>query len=229
MSAVVSTSRRTFLFTDIESSTRMWDQFPDAMLGALDVHDQILSDAVSAAGGELIRHTGDGIIAVFRGASAAVEAARNAQRLLGSTAWEGIEPIRVRMGIHTGDVVLRGGEHHGWALNFTSRLHALAHGGQVVVSGAAMTELRGGDLPGVDFVDLGLHHLRDVAEPIRVYGVVEAGVLEPFDRLRSTARAASSVPTPRTSFVGRAKDLDRLAAAIRDHHVVTIAGIAGVI
>lgn len=228
MSAPLSTSRRTFLFTDIESSTRMWDQYPDAMLDALDLHDQVLVDAVREAGGDVIRHTGDGIIAVFRGAMMAVQAALSAQRGLAGTEWPGVEPLRVRMGIHTGDVVLRGGEHHGWALNFTSRLHALAHGGQVVVSGAAMSDVGQGGLPEVEFVDLGLHHLRDVAEPIRVYGVVGPEVLERFDGLRSSARRAASVPRPRTSFIGRATDVDRVAGELLRHQVVTITGIAGI-
>ncbi|MBI4934542.1 MAG: adenylate/guanylate cyclase domain-containing protein [Actinobacteria bacterium] len=228
MSAPPSTSRRTFLFTDIESSTRMWDQYPDAMLDALDLHDQVLVQAVSDAGGDVIRHTGDGIIAVFRGAATAVRAALAAQRGLGQTEWPDVEPLRVRMGIHSGDVLLRGGEHHGWALNFTSRLHALAHGGQVVVSGAAMSEVGRDGLPGVEFIDLGLHHLRDVAEPIRVYGVTGVGVLEHFDGLRDTARRATSVPRPRTSFIGRAADVDRVAGELQRHQVVTITGIAGI-
>ena len=228
MSAPPSTSRRTFLFTDIESSTRMWDLYPDAILDALDLHDQVLVESVEAAGGEVIRHTGDGVIAVFRSAAAAVQAALAAQRGLAVTEWSNVEPLRVRMGIHTGDVVLRGGEHHGWALNFTSRLHALAHGGQVVVSGAAMSEVGHAGLPGVEFVDLGLHHLRDVAEPIRVYGVLSPGVLDRFDGLRASARRATSVPRPRTSFIGRGADVDRIVADVRAHQVVTVTGIAGI-
>ena len=228
MSAPLPTSRRTFLFTDIESSTRMWDLYPESMLDALDQHDHILVGAVDDAGGDVIRHTGDGIIAVFRSAAPAIQAAQAAQRALREAEWSGVEPLRVRMGVHTGDVVLRGGEHHGWALNFTSRLHALAHGGQVVVSGAAMSEIGPGALPGVEFVDLGLHHLRDVAEPIRVYGLAGAGASTQFDGLRSTARRATSVPRPRTSFVGRSADVVRLTEELNRHQLVTITGIAGI-
>jgi len=227
MGVDVSTLRRTFLFTDIESSTRLWDRFPDSMLDALDQHDRILVGAVAAAGGDILRHTGDGIIAVFLRAASAVTAALDAQRELARADWRGVEPLRVRMGIHTGDVVLRGEEHHGWALNFTSRLHALAHGGQVVVSDAAMTELHSIDVAVADFVDLGLHHLRDVAETVRVYGVVEAGDTPQFSGLRSSARPVPAVPRPMTSFIGRTRDLERLSDEVRAHRTVTITGIAG--
>ncbi len=206
----------------------MWDQFPDAMLSALDVHDHLLVGAVGDADGEIIRHTGDGIIAVFRTAAPAVEAALAAQRWLSSAEWPESGPLRVRMGIHSGPVVLRGGEHHGWALNFTSRLHALAHGGQVVISGSAMSEIGPRRLPGVEFTDLGLHHLRDVAAPIRIYDVAERGSVERFDGLRPIARRADDVPRPRTSFVGRSRDVDRVARQLAEHQVVTLVGIAGI-
>ncbi len=227
MSTAPSTSRRTFLFTDIESSTRLWDLFPDAMLGALDQHDQVVLAAITAAGGALIRHTGDGVVVVFDHPAAAVRAAVDAQHRLGAVHWGAVGSLTVRMGVHTGDVVLRGGEHHGWALNVASRLHALAHGGQVVVSDAAMADVRPGELRDVWFADLGLRLLRDVAEPIRVYEAVSTGSAPHADGLRESARQAVSVPRPLTSFVGRADDLRRVSTELDRHQVVTLTGIAG--
>jgi predicted ATPase/class 3 adenylate cyclase len=228
MSATASTSRRTYLFTDIESSTRLWDRYPDAMLGALDQHDRLLIAAIADAGGEFVRHTGDGVIGVFPGASAAIEAALSAQCGLAEATWVDVEPLRVRMGVHTGDVVLRGDEHHGWALNFTSRLHGLAHGGQLVVSDAAMSDVGSSGLPGAAVVDLGLHHLRDVAEPVRVYSVSSVGSEAPLRTLRTAARSVSSVPQPLAPFVGRLLELERVRTELARHRVVTIAGIAGI-
>jgi predicted ATPase/class 3 adenylate cyclase len=228
MSASPATLRRTFLFTDIESSTRLWDHFPDAMLAALDQHDQLLRSAVELQGGSIIRHTGDGVIAVFGGVGGAVAAALAAQRGFAVHLWEDVDPLRVRMGVHTGDIVLRDGEHHGWALNVASRLHALAHGGQIVVSGAAMSELHGGDVPGATFVDLGLHHLRDVAEPVRVYTVAAAGIGPPFEGLRDAARRVASLPRPLTPFIGRGLDIERVEAELGRHLVVTLAGTSGI-
>jgi predicted ATPase/class 3 adenylate cyclase len=228
MDATTNTTRRTFLFTDIESSTRLWDHFPEEMLTALDQHDRLLADVVGRHRGTIIRHTGDGIIGVFLSGGDAVEAAGTAQRQLGETDWGAVDPLRVRMGVHTGEVVIRNGEHHGWALNCASRLHALARGGQVVVSGATMADVDAAVLQRLEFVDLGMHHLRDVAEPMRVYVLDAPDSPLTFEGLRDSARRVAGLPRPLTSFVGRGEDLGAIAREVLEHRVVTLVGVPGV-
>jgi predicted ATPase len=221
-----TTVRRTFLFTDIESSTRLWDRYPDSMLTALEHHDRLVQEAISGAGGQVSQHTGDGFVASFSGAGAALDAALAAQRRLTVERFPLDEPIRVRMGIHSGDVIERDGECFGWALNATARLHALAHGGQIVVSGAAEPEARRASTEAVEFVDLGRHRLRDVAEPMRVYSVLARG-LPAFDGVRGTAEPVA-VPRALTSFVGRGAELHAVSEQVLAHRLVTLVGLAGV-
>jgi len=124
----------TFLFTDLEVSTRLWEQEPVAMRGALARHDVILRGAVSANGGHLVKGTGDGVHAAFATAEAAVAAAVAAQLALLEESWAVAEPLRVRMGIHTGAAELRDGDYFGPSVNRAARLMSAAHGGQIVVS-----------------------------------------------------------------------------------------------
>ncbi len=227
MSRSSATVCRTFLFTDIESSTRLWDQFPDEMLPALDQHNVVLDQSIVRAGGRVVRYTGDGVVGVFDDAAGAVDAAISGQRALAGADLCDAVGLKVRMGVHSGEIVERDGELHGWALNVASRLHTLAHGGQIVVSGTSQPQAERGLGEGVTFVDFGRHQLRDVAEPIRVF-MVAAADLDAFDDLRGTAWSVPSVPLPLTTFVGRSAELERVGAELRAHHLVTLVGLAGV-
>ena len=230
MGATRSTSRRTFLFTDIESSTRLWDQYPDAMLAALDQHDQLLIDAIDRGWVATSSVTPATVSSVCSAAlRPAVEAALGAQRALLAADWEAIEPLRVRMGVHTGDVVLRGDEHHGWALNFTSRLHALAHGGQVVVSGAAMADVaasrsaRASSSSTSGSITFATWPSRFACTPPCCDGVTAR-----FDGLRRRrARRRRCRVRSRPSSAAR-RDVDRVIGEVGRHQVVTLAGIAGI-
>ena len=186
-----------FLFSDIEGSTRLWSTFPESMGSALELHDQLMRDAVSAAGGELFKHTGDGIVARFDAAAPAVHAAIAAQRALAAADWGPVGEIRVRIGMHVGDAQERSGDWYGPALNRAARLMAVGHGGQILLSAAA-AELARHDLHDVVLVDLGLHRLRDLAEPEHVWQVAAAGLVEvvrtvaqPRRRRRRTCRRSS--------------------------------------
>src|SRR5581483_10372372 len=123
----------TFLFTDIEGSTRLWEEHPDAMQGALARHDEILRAAVASNGGHIVKTTGDGVHAVFGAAADAGRAAIDGQRALMAQSWD-VDPLRVRMGMHTGEAELRDGDYFGSAVNRAARLMSAASGGQVVVS-----------------------------------------------------------------------------------------------
>ncbi len=228
MSDSPSTVRRSFLFTDIEGSSRLWDEFPDSMLDTIDRHNALLVEIVAAEGGRVVANTGDGVVAVFDAAGPAVDAGIMAQRAIHTTVWNGPDVLRVRMGVHTGSVVERPGDYQGWALNVASRLHSLAHGGQLVVSGPAHSDAQHGTREQVEFLDLGMHRLRDISDPIRVYSVVADGLPGRFDSLRETARPIPAIPQSLTTFVGRAREGEQIEAELRAHRLVTLAGVAGV-
>ena len=139
----------TFLFTDIEGSTRRWETDAEAMRTALAVHDDVLGKAIEGNGGWLFKHTGDGVCAAFASARAAIDAAVAAQRLL---------ELPVRMGIATGEAEQRGDDYFGPALNRAARVMAVGHGGQVLVSNSTAALVTG-----VDLLDLGEHQLRDLS------------------------------------------------------------------
>ena len=141
--AALPTGTVTFLFTDVEGSSRLWEEFPDAMQDALARHDVIVREAIESHDGQVVKTTGDGFHAAFGTASAAVEAAIDAQLGLASGSWSETGPVRVRMGVHTGAAEIRDGDYYGTTLNRAARLMSVGHGGQVLASGATSELLRG--------------------------------------------------------------------------------------
>jgi predicted ATPase len=204
----------TFLFSDIEGSTRRWESDPEAMQAALVDHDDIIRTAVEGHGGRLFKHTGDGICAAFDSARAATEAAVAAQRLL---------QLPVRMGIATGEAHERGGDYFGLALSRAARVMAVGHGGQILV--AASTALL---LDGVDLIDLGEHRLRDLSGGHRLFQVRADGLPEIFPPLRTLSAVPSNLPVIATSFVGRDAEAEEVARLVRSNRVVTLTGVGGV-
>ena len=161
----------TFLFTDIEGSTRRWESDADAMRAALLAHDEVLRTAIEAHDGFLFSHTGDGVVAAFTSPRSAVDAAIAAQRAL---------ELPVRMGIATGEAELRDGDYFGTVLNRAARVMAAGHGGQILVA-----ESTASLLSGVDLVDLGPRRLRDVPTPVGVFQVRAPGLAMEFPPLRA--------------------------------------------
>jgi predicted ATPase/class 3 adenylate cyclase len=215
----------TFLFTDLEGSTRLWREHPDAMQPALARHDAILRDTIAAHDGHLVKATGDGAHAVFGNASDAVAAAVAAQLALAAENWPVPEPLQVRMGIHSGTAEVRDNDYFGTAVNRAARLMGIAHGGQIVVSLATEELVQDG---AVELVDLGEHRLRDVARPERVFQVAHPGLTREFPRLLSLDAFAGNLPTQVTSFVGRDDDVVRIVASLDDASLVTLTGTGGV-
>ena len=160
----------TFLFTDIEGSTRRWEADADEMRVALAAHDESLREAVATQGGRLFKHTGDGACAAFSSPRSAVDAAVAAQRAL---------QLPVRMGIATGEAEMRGDDYFGTALNRVARLMAAGHGGQILLDGAT-AEL----LTGVELGELGSRRLRDIARPVTVFQVRADGLRTDFPPLK---------------------------------------------
>ena len=205
----------TFLFTDIEGSTRLWEEHPEAMQGALARHDAIVCAAVASHGGTVVKTTGDGVHAAFPLADAGVRAAVAAQIGLAREAWGATGPVSARMGLHTGSAELRDGDYYGSVLNRAARLMSVAHGGQVVVSQLTEQLVRESLDPGVALVDLGEHRLRDLAAPIRVFQVTHAELRREFPPLRSLDVASGNLPVQMSSFVGRDRELARCASSSR--------------
>lgn len=218
----------TFLFTDLEGSTRLWEEHPEAMRDALKRHDELLQEAVERYHGYLVKTTGDGIHAAFATADDAVAAAIAAQTSLTSETWDSTGALRVRMGLHTGAAELRDGDYYGPALNRAARLMAVAHGGQIVVSNATEELVRDALAPAIGIEDLGEHRLRDLGRPERVFQVNAPDLPSLFAPLRSLDTQRTNLPMQLTSFVGREAEVEEVKALLTDHRIVTLTGPGGV-
>jgi len=204
----------TFLFTDIEGSTRRWEADADAMRAALEIHDELLRDAIADHGGEFFKHTGDGVCAVFSSSRAAVDAAMAAQRAL---------ELPVRMGIATGEAVQRDSDYFGAALNRAARVMSAGHGGQILLDGATAALLSD-----VDLIALGPRRLRDIAKPVDVFQVQAAGLPTDFPPLKTVDPTPGNLRPPNTSIIGREAELVEVETALKAHRLVTLTGVGGV-
>ena len=210
----------TFLFTDIEGSTRLWENHPDEMAVALQMHDRILRSCIEELGGYVFSTAGDAFAAAFSSATDALGAAQAAQRRLSTAEWPERVPIRVRMGLHTGTADERDGDYFGPTLNRAARIMSAAHGGQVITS-ATVADLAGAE---TDLVLLGEHRLKDLSAPERLF---QLGVGS-FPPLRTLDAVPGNLPASLTELVGRDEDLIALAELLEIERLVTLAGPGGV-
>jgi predicted ATPase/class 3 adenylate cyclase len=218
----------TFLFTDVESSTRLWEHHPEAMRAALARHDELLTAAVETRGGHVIKGTGDGLHAVFAGADIAMAAAVEAQQTLRAEEWGSIGDLRVRMGLHTGVAEQRGEDYFGPVLNRAARVMSAGNGGQVLVSAATQELVRDGLPADCELLELGEYRLRDLGRPERIFQVVHPDLAREFPRLRTLDALPANLPVQVTSFVGRDQELARVVSALTRERVVTLTGVGGV-
>jgi predicted ATPase/class 3 adenylate cyclase len=217
----------TFLFSDIESSTRRWENDPDGMAVDLALHDQLLRRAVESVGGEVFSHTGDGMVAAFARPGAALEAAVAGQLSLSAAAWSCKSPLRVRMAVHTGQAERRAANYFGTTLNRAARLTAVGSGGQVLCT-QATADFVSAELPAsVALVDLGEHRLADLTRPERVFQVVHPELESTFPSLRSLGAHRHNLPIALTSFVGRADEVAILEGVVHRERLITLTGIGG--
>jgi predicted ATPase/class 3 adenylate cyclase len=211
----------TFLFTDLEGSTRLWDEHPELMSAALARHDEMLHSVIRARSGVVFSGMGDGVAASFDRATDAVHAAMDIQAAVTEEPWpEALGPLRVRMGLHTGEAEIRDASYYGGAVNRAARVMAIAWGGQVVCT-ATTASLLAED---VELCDLGEHRLRDLSRPERVW---QLGSSASFPPLRSGSNLPGNLPTQVTEFVGRAAELQSLHEAVESARVVTLTGVGG--
>jgi predicted ATPase len=204
----------TFLFTDVEGSTRRWEADADAMRTALAAHDEVLRSAIEAHGGFMFKHTGDGVCAAFSSPRSAVDAAVAAQRAL---------ELPVRMGIATGEAELREGDYFGVVLNRAARVMAAGHGGQILLAESTASLVSGADL-----VDLGPRRLRDVPMPVGLFQVRAAGLRTDFPPLHALNNTPGNLRPAATSLIGRASEVAEIEAALKAHRLVTLTGVGGV-
>ena len=220
---------QTILFTDIEGSTRLWEEHPEAMAGALARHDAILVEAVAQAQGKVVKTTGDGMIAVFESVDATLAATIHAQRALFAEPWGSAGPLRVRMGVHAGDTESRDSDYFGPAMNRTARIMAAGHGGQVLLSGVAAGLADGRLPPGAMLRDLGTHRLKDLTLPEHLYQLVHDDLASEFPAPITLDSRPNNLPLQSTEFLGRGNELAAIQVMLESPNtrLLTIAGPGG--
>ncbi len=204
----------TFLFTDVEGSTRRWEADAGSMRAALAAHDKVLHSAIDAHDGFVFSHTGDGMAAAFTSPMAAVDAAIDAQREL---------ELPVRMGLATGEAELRDNDYFGTVLNRAARVMAAGHGGQILVADSTAALLSG-----VELVNLGLRRLRDLPNPIAIFQLAAPGLRTEFPPLRTIDSSHGNLRPAARRLIGRDDDVEAVASAVRSHRLVTLTGVGGV-
>ncbi len=211
----------TFLFTDIEGSTKVLERLGSQYGAVLMRHRDLLVRAFAVHGGVVVETEGDALFVAFDKPTAAVAAAIDGQRAIASETWPPAGRIRVRMGMHTGEVELTGGGYVGMSVHIAARVSAAAHGGQVII-----TEVTAGLAGNPDTVDLGRHRLKDVGE-FRLLQLRAPGIEESFPAPRTLSALPNNLPAPVDSFVGRQMELAEITAAIHANRLVTLTGPGG--
>lgn len=218
----------TFLFTDIEQSSRLWEQSPDEMAPALARHDAIARAVVPKHSGLLVKMTGDGIHAVFDDPRDAMCACIELQQGLDAENARGGLELRVRCGLHAGVVEHRDNDFFGSAVNRAARIMSAAHGGQVLVSQSVADLLRNRLPPDAQLRDLGSVRLRDLAGAERLYQLLHPALRETFPPLRSLESLPNNLPQQSTSFIGRERELAEASGLLARGRLLTLHGSGGI-
>ena len=219
----------TFLFSDIEGSTKLWERCPEPMHVALPEHDRILRESIERHAGVVFKTAGDGFCSAFEHPGEALAAAIEAQRALRAHSWpEEVGELRIRMGIHSGECTRRDGDYFGTTVNRVARLTSIAHGEQILLSAAAAALLRDSLPPEVTLRDLGSARLKDLSQLETAFQVVAPGLRSTFPLLASLDSRPNNLPSQLSSFVGRDAELERAGELIAQTRLLTIAGPGGI-
>ena len=225
--AVLPTGTVTFLFTDIEGSTRLWEEHAEAMRAALGRHDDLLRAAITEHRGHVFKTVGDAFHAAFPTAADALAAVLDAQRALAREPWALPGGLRVRMALHTGEAEQRDGDYVGPTLNRAARLLAVGHGGQILVFRTTYDLVQDALPAGITLRNLGQHRLRDLARPEQIYQIVAAGLAAEFPSLRSLDAFPNNLPVQLTSFIDREREISEVRSLLATARLLTLTGVGG--
>ena len=217
----------TFLFSDIEGSTRRWEAYPDAMGAALARHDVLMREAIEQCRGYVFKTVGDAFCAAFSSPNDAVRAALTAQRNLSNDDFSAVNEIRVRMALHTGAAHERDRDYFGAAVNRVARLLAIGHGGQVLLSATTAGLLGGLRSDEFSLRNLGSHRLPDLGEPELVHQLAAPNLPDTFPALKSLGGKPNNLPRQLTSFVGRDAELHEIKMLFSKSPLLTLVGTGG--
>ncbi len=200
----------TFLFTDLEGSTRLWQQYPKAMQTAMARHDDLVRAAVEGNNGQVVKTTGDGFHAAFSSAQDGLRASIQTQQKMLAETWKETGRLRVRMGLHLGESQQRGGDYYGTTVNRAARLMSAANGGQILVS-EAVVGVVGDQLPGeISLIDLGKHRLKDLQRAEHIYQLLHPDLPSDFPAITSLESLPNNLPVQTSVFVGRQVELEEI-------------------
>ena len=225
--AELPTGTVTFLFTDIEGSTRLLQEIGDLYPQVLDDHAAILRRAIDEGGGVEVSTEGDSFFAAFRSPVQGVQAAVTAQRGLAAHDWSPCSPLRVRMGLHTGEGIRGGDDYVGIDVNRAARIADAAHGRQVIVSNATRGLVERALPGGVSLRDLGEHRLKDIVHPERLHDLVIEGLAADFPPPRTLDARPNNLPAQLTSFVGREDEIAEVRQLLGRTRLLTLTGAGG--
>lgn len=217
----------TFLFSDIEGSTRLWERHPEAMRLALRRHDELMRAAMTAHAGYVFKTIGDAFCVAFDRASDAVAAAAQAQQTLHDEEWAETGPLKVRMALHAGSAEFRDNDYFGNSLNRVARMLAAAHGGQVLLSLPVEELVRDHLTPGILLRDLGERRLRDLVRPEHLFQLALAGLPGEFPPLRTLEVTPNNLPTMLNTFVGRERERAEVRQLLAGTRLLTLTGTGG--
>ncbi len=222
------TSLLTFLFTDLENSTPLWEQFPEEMQQAAARNDALMRAIIEQHGGRVVKTTGDGFHAAFDSPSDGVAAALAGQQAIGAESWlEAAGPLKVRMGLHTGESQEREGDFYGSNVNLAARIMGLGHGGQILLSEATATLIKSRPPQGCTLSDLGEHRLRGIAVPSRIFQLCHPDLVAEFPPLRSLATYKHNLPRQLSTFIGRGKEIAEVKRLLQGTRLLTLLGPGG--
>jgi predicted ATPase/class 3 adenylate cyclase len=219
-----------FLFTDIEGSTKRWQQAPKAMAEAVARHDALLNASIVGNGGSVFKTVGDAFCAVFPIVPSAILAALAIHDALAQEAWDEIEGLRVRMAIHAGTAEERDADYFGPAVNRVARLLSAGYGDQILLSRPAADLAQDSLPPGATLRDLGEHRLKDLARPEHVYQLAAPGLPTDFPPLKTLDQHPHNLPEQTTPFIGREDDVNTARGILErdDVRLLTLTGPGGV-
>jgi predicted ATPase/class 3 adenylate cyclase/Tfp pilus assembly protein PilF len=227
--ATLPTGIVTFLFTDIEGSTRLWEEHSETMGGALHRHDVLLREAIEANNGHVFKTVGDAFCAAFPTAIDALSATLSAHRALQAEEWGEIEALKIRVGLHTGIAQERDGDYFGPTLNRVARIQSAGHGQQTLLSTSTYELVRDHLPDGACLLDLGEHRLKDLLRPERLYQLAATGLPSQFPPIKTLDTRANNLPRQATALIGREKETDTVCSLLRkrDTALLTLTGPGG--